>query len=107
MDVDRDGRAEVIAVSAHPDLGARLEVWGSPNGAGDGPRHAFQLFAVTPYIGTCFRRLAPAGVAGFDGDGRVDIAYVDRPHSLGDLVLVRLVRDLGPIPPGGLTAPPC
>jgi hypothetical protein len=160
-DVDKGGRAELITVSSHPDLGARLEVWGYPNGVGDGADYALQLIAASPYIGTRHRWLAPAGIADFDGDGRVEIAYVDRPHLARELVFVRLegdqlvetlrltgltnhrigdafisgglrdcgqgvelivasadwirvmavqggqVRDLGPMPPEGLTVPPC
>ena len=34
----------------------------------------------TPAIGQAFRWLAPLGAADLDGDGRVEIAYVDRPH---------------------------
>ena len=36
--------------------------------------------AATPFIGRPHRWLAPLGVADLDGDGRVEIAYVDRPH---------------------------
>ena len=36
--------------------------------------------AATPYIGQRFRWLAPVGIADLDGDGRVEVAYVDRPH---------------------------
>ena len=34
----------------------------------------------TPPIGARNRWLAPAAIADLDGDGRVEIAYVDRPH---------------------------
>jgi hypothetical protein len=36
--------------------------------------------AKTPYIGRRNRWLAPAAVADLDGDGLLEIAYVDRPH---------------------------
>ncbi len=32
----------------------------------------------------------PPRAADFDGDGRIEIAYVDRPHLLADLVFVRI-----------------
>lgn len=81
---DVDGRpgAEVVVVETDLDRGASLAVYG-PEGK----------IAATPFIGTRHRWLAPAGIADFDGDGRTEIAYVDRPHLLGELVFVRLERD--------------
>ncbi|MEO1195128.1 MAG: VCBS repeat-containing protein [Pseudomonadota bacterium] len=68
-DLDGDGAAEVITVEAHQNFGARLAIYGA-----DG------LITATDWIGRRNRWLAPIGAADFDGDGRVDIAYVDRPH---------------------------
>ena len=72
-DVDGDGRAEVIAVRTSLTKGAQLVVYAV---RGDGLR----LIATTPYIGQPHRWLAPVAAADLDGDGRVEIAYVDRPH---------------------------
>ncbi|MFK7868520.1 MAG: FG-GAP repeat domain-containing protein [Roseobacter sp.] len=69
VDLDQDGAPEVIAVESSQTEGARLVVYGV-----DG------RIAATPYIGTRFRWLAPVGAADLDGDGAVEIAYVDRPH---------------------------
>jgi hypothetical protein len=77
-DINGDGLPEVIVVETDIALGASLAAYG-PSGK----------IAATDFIGQPNRWLAPAGVADFDGDGRVEIAYVDRPHVLGDLVLVR------------------
>lgn len=68
-DFDGDGIPEVVVVQSHPQKGAQLAIYGP-----QGKR------AATPYIGTRFRWLAPAGIADFNGDGTLDLAYVDRPH---------------------------
>lgn len=72
-DLDGDGAPEVIVVESHRDKGARLAVWGIENGR-------LSRLAATPFIGTRFRWLAPVGAADLDGDGKIEIAYVDRPH---------------------------
>lgn len=149
-DVTGDGTSEVIVVETDARRGASLAVYGAQG-----------KLAATPYIGQTHRWLAPAGIADFDGDGRIEIAYVDRPHLRKELVFVRLdgdrlvetlrlpgltnhrigedvisgglrdcgqgpelilasadwmrlmlvrdgeVQDLGPMPAGGLTVPPC
>lgn len=85
-DLDSDGRPDVVVVQSSFERGARLvafSVWPKP-----------RLLAATPYIGQRNRWLAPAGIADFDGDGRVEIAYVDRPHLKADLVFVRLDGNL-------------
>jgi FG-GAP-like repeat len=81
-DLDGDGRAEVIVVETDLALGASLAVYG-PGGK----------IASTAFIGQPYRWLAPAGIADFDGDGRIEIAYVDRPHLVAELVFVRLAGD--------------
>ncbi len=84
MDLDQDGRSEVVVVASHQDKGARLEVYGYPAMGQD-----MKLLAHTPYIGTRFRWLAPIGAADFDGDGYVEIGYIDRPHLAKTLRLWR------------------
>lgn len=155
-DITGDGRPEIVVVESHVEKGARLAVWTYSDIGADLSR-----LAATDFIGKPHRWLAPVGVADFDGDGRIEIAYVDRPHILGDLVFVRLdgdrlvetarvpgltnhrigdafisggqrdcglgpelvlaskdwtrmmlvragvVADIGPVPPRGLTIPPC
>ncbi|WP_438991215.1 FG-GAP repeat domain-containing protein [Lentibacter sp.] len=78
FDLDKDGRPEVIAVQSDAALGARLVVYG-PTG----------LIAATPHIGQKNRWLAPIGAADLDGDGFVEIAYIDRPHLAKTLRLWR------------------
>ena len=79
-DVTGDGRPEVLAVHSDFNLGARLVVL-SEQGA---------LVAATPFVGQSHRWFAQAGVGDFDGDGQVEIAYVDRPHLAKELVFVRV-----------------
>lgn len=75
IDVDLDGRVEVVAVRSHKRLGAQLTIWTDP---GHGP--TLQLLAATPYIGRSNRWLAPLGGTDLDGDRYVELAYIDRPH---------------------------
>ncbi len=88
VDIDGDGVNEVIAVASHQRFGARLELYGYPSPAED-----FRLLASTPYIGQRFRWLAPAGAADFDGDGVLDIAYVETPHLGKRLKIVSVKGD--------------
>ncbi len=74
-DMTGDGQPEIVVVETHQDKGARLSVYQMDHGAGK-----ITLLAATPYIGTPFRWLAPVGMADFNGDGDMDVAYVDRPH---------------------------
>jgi len=90
-DLNGDGHAEIIVVESAADAGARLSVYGL---SADGER--LDLYAATPHIGRRNRWLAPVGVADFNSDGQMDIAYVDRPH------LARTLR-IWSFVPGGLT----
>ncbi len=68
-DLDGDGAPEVIVVETDVARGAALAVYG-PGGK----------IAQTPHIGQSNRWLAPLGSADLDGDGYVELAYIDRPH---------------------------
>lgn len=68
-DLDGDGDVEVIVIETDMARGARLAVYDERG-----------LVAATPYIGRTHRWLAPIGAADLDGDGFVEIAYIDRPH---------------------------
>lgn len=72
-DLDGDGTNEVITVRSHLGQGAQIAIY-----RWDGAD--LVLDATTPYIGQAHRWLAPVAVADLDGDGAVEIAYVDRPH---------------------------
>ncbi|PIB25103.1 hypothetical protein BFP76_04615 [Amylibacter kogurei] len=68
-DMDGDGDNEVVVIETDVQRGAALAIY-DENGK----------IAETPHIGTSHRWLAPAGIADFNGNGKMDIAYVDRPH---------------------------
>ncbi|MEQ1647720.1 MAG: VCBS repeat-containing protein [Hyphomicrobiaceae bacterium] len=79
-DLDGDGRDEIILVRSYLKRGAALVVIGIVN-------DEFKIIAETPPTGSPNTWLNPAGIADFDGDGRMDIAYVQMPHVLGKLRL--------------------
>ena len=69
VDLDNDGRPEVIVVESDFRLGAALAVYDETG-----------KIAQTPHIGRTNRWLAPLGAADLDGDGKIELAYIDRPH---------------------------
>lgn len=73
-DVTGDGRPEVVVIETDPPQGAQLAIYGLD--ADDMPAK----LAATPHIGQRNRWLAPIGAADLDGDGHIEIAYIDRPH---------------------------
>ena len=85
-DLDSDDRPEILVVESDAAQGARLAVYRAsfPVRIGQ-PR--LRLVAATPFIGQRFRWLAPVGAADLDGDGRVEIAWVETPH-LGRILRV-------------------
>lgn len=68
-DVDGDGDLEVIVIESEAHSGAQLAIYDQSG-----------KIAATPHIGTRNRWLAPIGAADLDGDGFVELAYIDRPH---------------------------
>jgi hypothetical protein len=77
-DFNGDGCLEVMVVETDVNRGASLALYDET-----GKR------AATRFIGQTHRWLAPAGWGDFDGDGRTEIAYVDRPHLARELVFLR------------------
>ena len=70
VDIDQNGTLEVVVVESRAQTGAQLAIYDALG----------QKIASTPHIGTRFRWLAPVGAADLDGDGHIEIAYIDRPH---------------------------
>ncbi len=73
FDLDGDGRKEVIVVRTSLTQGAQLAIYGLRDGD-------LTILSTTPYIGQTHRWLAPIGAGDIDGDGRIEVAYIDRPH---------------------------
>lgn len=69
VDMDGNGSREVITVESSQTGGARLAIYDEKG-----------LHSATPHIGQRNRWLAPIGAADLDGDGHVEVAYIDRPH---------------------------
>lgn len=69
VDVDNDGDMEVMVVESDVQKGAALALYDTRG-----------KITETPHIGTRNRWLSPVGAADLDGDGLVEIAYIDRPH---------------------------
>lgn len=68
-DITGDGEPEVVVIETDMALGGSLAVYDQTG-----------KIAETPHIGRPNRWLAPVGAADFDGDGRIEVAFVDRPH---------------------------
>lgn len=70
IDLNLDGRADAaMVIEADVSRGAALALYSAEG-----------KLAETPHIGTRFRWLAPIGATDLDGDGHVELAYIDRPH---------------------------
>ncbi|MFT7593559.1 MAG: hypothetical protein ACI8R4_000873 [Paracoccaceae bacterium] len=68
-DLDGDGDTEVIVIETDVTRGAALAIYDETG-----------KIAETPHIGRTHRWLAPLGAADLEGDGTIELAYIDRPH---------------------------
>lgn len=84
VDLDGQDPPEIVVVESHRARGARLAVWGIRD-------NVFRRVAATPFIGARFRWLAPLGAADLDGDGAIELAYIDRPHLARTLRIWRFI----------------
>jgi hypothetical protein len=73
VDLDGDGAFEIIVIETHIAKGAQLAVYAVEDAR-------LVKRTTTPFIGRTHRWLAPLGAGDLDGDGQVEIAYIDRPH---------------------------
>ncbi|MGB0660206.1 MAG: VCBS repeat-containing protein [Mangrovicoccus sp.] len=72
-DITEDPGPELVTIESSASHGARLAIWGLRDGA-------LQPLVTGPFIGQSFRWLAPVAWQDLDGDGSVEIAWIDRPH---------------------------
>lgn len=78
-DLTGDGLPEVLVVESSLTQGSRLAVYSSKG-----------RMAATAFIGARNRWLAPVGVADLDGDGTVELVYIETPHLAKVLKVVHL-----------------
>lgn len=70
VDLDLDGHPDaVMVIETDVAQGAALALYGAAG-----------KITQTPHIGRRNRWLAPIGAADLDGDGHIELAYIDRPH---------------------------
>jgi FG-GAP-like repeat len=84
VDLDGDGRDEIIVIEADSERGAALVAYGLPRSGA-----LLEERARSAYLGLPFRWLNPVGFADFDADGKLDIASITTPHIGGTLTLYR------------------
>ncbi len=87
VDLDGDGSDEMVVVHTRRDKGASLAIY-AIRGARESER--IVPLAESAPIGRPRRWLNPAVAADFDGDGRLEIAWVETPHIGGTLKVGRL-----------------
>ncbi len=80
VDLNGDGNPEVITVVSGFQTGASIRIWSEVETADQPLGSTVAVVAENDPIGTRNRWLAIAGAADIDGDGVMEIAYVDRPH---------------------------
>jgi hypothetical protein len=86
VDLDGDGKMEVVAIRSSLTEGGAIAVYGLHDGA-------LVEKAVAGSIGTANRWLNVAGIADFLGTGDRQIAYVKTPHIGGTLIVYRYTGD--------------
>lgn len=86
VDLDNDGKTEVITIRASLTAGGSVTIYGLTDGK-------LQEKGTTGFIGQSNRWLNIAGIADFRGSGRRQIAFVKTPHIGGTLYFFEMVQD--------------
>jgi FG-GAP-like repeat len=87
VDLDGDGRDEIILIESDVLKGSATVVYGLQAGKTSKKLPTLVERARSAQTGSTFRWLNPVGVADFDNDGKLDIASVITPHVGGLLTL--------------------
>ena len=83
VDIDGDGRDEILLVRAHRAAGASVVIVGLRG-------NRLVRLSESQAIGMANRWLNPIGVADFDGDGQNEVAVIETPHINGQLLLFKV-----------------
>lgn len=87
-DANGDGREDILVVRSTADQGASLVIYTIARNSQNRPM--LQQIGATPTMNQPKAWLNPVGVGDFDGDGRPEIAMIERPYDLGTLSIWRL-----------------
>lgn len=93
VDMNGDGNPEVLTVISYFDRGAAIRIWHEVAAPDHPEGSTIAVLAEGSPIGTRFRWLGIVGAADFDGDGAIEIAYIDRPHLAKTLRVVSIQGD--------------
>lgn len=83
VDLDNDGRDEILLVRSHRAAGAAVVILGLRG-------NRLVRLSESQAIGMANRWLNPIGIADFDGDGRAEVAVIETPHINGQLLLYKI-----------------
>lgn len=83
FDVDNDGQLEVVTIRTHVNKGAGIMIYKIED-------NALTEFAWVEEIGTPSRWLNIAAIYDLDGDGEVELSWIETPHIGGILKVARI-----------------
>lgn len=83
FDVDNDGQMEVVTIRTHVTKGAGIMIYKISNGS-------LSEFAWVEEIGIPYRWLNIAAIYDLDGDGIIELAWIQTPHIGGILKVARI-----------------
>lgn len=83
FDVDNDGQMEIVTIRTHVTKGAGIMIYKISNGS-------LSEFAWVEEIGIPYRWLNIAAIYDLDGDGKVELAWIQTPHIGGILKVAKI-----------------
>jgi hypothetical protein len=82
VDMNGDGKVEIVTIRSNIVWGARVVVYGIVKGQ-------LEEVAYSEWMGRAYRWLNIAGIEDYDGDGELEIAIVKMPHLQGELQILK------------------